>query len=170
MISKGKVKIYIIPILLIALLTALDQLTKYIIQGTFHLYESKPVIKGVFHITYIQNTGVAWGMFKGKRIIFLLITVIALGFCGYIYNNIAENKRFLPVRICLIFLASGAIGNMIDRISLAYVVDFLDFTLIDFPVFNVADIYVTCSMILLIILCLFVYKGDDLDYMLGDKK
>lgn len=170
MISKGKIKIYILPIVCIAFLTAIDQLSKFIIQGTFQLYESKPIIRDVFHITYIQNTGVAWGLFKGGRIIFLIVTLLALVFCGYIYMNISGSKKYKGVKVCLIFLVSGAIGNMIDRIKLAYVVDFLDFTWIDFPIFNIADIYVTCSMIVLIILCIFVYKNEDLDIILGSKE
>lgn len=90
--SKFKIKIFILPIIIIGLLTALDQLTKFIITSKFSLYETKPVIKDVFAITYIQNTGVAWGMFKGKRIIFLILTFIALLFAFRIYYNVYNKK------------------------------------------------------------------------------
>ena len=76
------------------------------------------------------------------------------------------NRHFLPLRVCAVMLAGGAIGNVIDRLYLGYVVDFFYFKLIDFPVFNVADIFVTVSMFLLIFLILFFYKEDDLDKIL----
>ena len=161
--TKKKIKIYIIPILCIGLLVALDQITKFIVRTSFALYESHPLIKNVFHLTYIQNTGIAWGMFKNGRTIFLILTILVLFICACFYAKIPENKRFTPIRVCLVFLVSGAIGNMIDRISLHYVVDFFDFRLINFPVFNVADIYVTLSMIVLILLCAFYYHDHEID-------
>lgn len=161
--TKHKIKIYIIPILCIGLLVALDQITKFIVRTSFALYESHPLIKNVFHLTYIQNTGIAWGMFKNGRTIFLILTILVLLVCACFYAKIPEDKRFTPIRVCLVFLVSGAIGNMIDRISLRYVVDFFDFRLINFPIFNVADIYVTVSMIVLILLCAFYYHDHEID-------
>lgn len=161
--TKKKIKIYIIPILCIGLLVALDQITKFIVRTSYALYESHPLIKNVFHLTYIQNTGIAWGMFKNGRTIFLILTVLVLLVCACFYAKIPENKRFTPIRVCFVFLVSGAIGNMIDRISLRYVVDFFDFRLINFPIFNVADIYVTVSMIVLILLCAFYYHEHEID-------
>lgn len=161
--SKFKIKIFILPIIIIGLLTALDQLTKFIITSKFSLYETKPVIKDVFAITYIQNTGVAWGMFKGKRIIFLILTFIALLFAFRIYYNVYNKKKYIPIRICLILLISGALGNMLDRIRLGYVVDFFSFELINFPVFNVADIMDVISIFLLFILLMFKYSNEEFD-------
>ena len=161
--TKKKIKIYIIPILCIGLLVALDQITKFIVRTSFALYESHPLIKNVFHLTYIQNTGIAWGMFKNGRTIFLILTILVLLICACFYAKIPESKRFTPIRVCLVILVSGAIGNMIDRMSLHYVVDFFDFRLIHFPVFNVADIYVVVSMIVLILLCAFYYHDHEID-------
>ena len=155
--TKKKIKIYIIPILCIGLLVAFDQITKFIVRTSFALYESHPLIKNVFHLTYIQNTGIAWGMFKNGRIIFLILTVLVLLVCAGIYAKIPENRRFTPIRVCLVFLVSGAIGNMIDRISLHYVVDF-------------ADIYVTVSMIVLILLCAFYYHDHEIDVLFSKSK
>ena len=168
--TKNKIKIYIIPILCIGLLVAFDQITKFIVRTSFALYESHPLIKNVFHLTYIQNTGIAWGMLKNGRIIFLILTVLVLLVCAGIYAKIPENRRFTPIRVCLVFLVSGAIGNMIDRISLHYVVDFFDFRLINFPIFNVADIYVTVSMIVLILLCAFYYHYHEIDVLFSKSK
>ena len=160
--EQKKIKIYIIPILIIALLTALDQLTKTIIVGKFAVQESIDVIKGVFTITYVQNRGIAWGMLEGKIILFLIMTFLIVGLCFYVYQNILNYPKFRLFRICLIVLISGAIGNMIDRVKLGYVIDFFSFDLIDFPVFNVADIYIVCSMFVIFFLILFKFKDDDL--------
>lgn len=160
--TNFKFKIYIVPILIIAILTAFDQLTKAIITGNFGVQESKDVIKDVFTITYVQNRGIAWGMLEGKKFLFIIITALILGLCFYIYQNIVDNPRYRLFRICMIVLISGAIGNMIDRIKLGYVIDFFSFDLINFPVFNVADIYVVCSMFVLFFIILFKFNDDDL--------
>lgn len=164
------IRIYVLPILLIALLTAFDQLTKYMITSSFELYESKMVIQNILSFTYIRNTGVAWGMFQGKRIIFLVLTAVVLLFCFYIFVNIAEQKKYRLLRIALIVLVSGAVGNMIDRIKLGYVVDFFCVEFIDFPIFNVADIFVVVSMIGIFLLIMFKYNNEEFDEILGIKK
>lgn len=168
--NNKKFKIYIIPIIAIALLTAFDQLTKFMVVSKFELYESIPVIQNVFNFTYIQNKGVAWGMFQGKRVIFLIITFFVLVNLFFIYNNISDNPKYKFLRVLLVVLTSGAIGNMIDRIKQGYVVDFLDFELINFPVFNVADIYVTVSMAFLLFLVIFKFKNDDFEEIITFKK
>lgn len=167
--AKKSIKIYILPIIAVALLTAIDQLTKFIVAGSFKLFESKPVIKNVFSITYIQNRGVAWGMFQGKRVIFIIMTVLVLLVCFYVYANIADNDKFNFLKVLLVVLISGALGNMIDRIKLGYVIDFLHMEFIDFPIFNVADIYVVVSMILIFILIIFKYSNEDFDELIGSK-
>ena len=162
-----KIKILIIPIIIIALLTAIDQFSKFYIRTSFKLSESHEVIKGVFAITYIQNKGAAWGIMQGQRIFFLILTTVIILFAAFVLYNIFGNHKYIMLTITLIILISGAIGNMIDRFKYGYVVDFFDFKLIDFPIFNVADIYVTCSMILIFILLMFVYKDEDIGAFLG---
>lgn len=163
------IKIYILPIIAISLLTAIDQLTKFIVSGSFKLYDSKMVIKGIFSITYIQNEGIAWGMFQGKRVLFIIMTILVLLLCFYVYSNIANKNKFMFLRVSLIVLMSGAMGNMIDRIKLGYVIDFFCFEFIDFPIFNVADIYVVVSMIAIFILIIFIYSNEDFDEIIGIK-
>lgn len=167
--TKGKIQ-YIIPALIIGILIFVDQITKYLISSNFHLSESKPIIKNVFELCYVRNEGMAWGMFAGKRIIFLILTILIVIMGLLLFVKIRESKKFLPIRICIIVLISGAIGNMIDRIRFGYVIDFFYFKPIDFPVFNVADIYVVLSMITLFILLIFVYSNDDFDELFGAKK
>ena len=87
----------------------------------------------------------------------------------YLYFRLAkrDDGKYTPLRITLIFLIAGAIGNMIDRIVRGYVVDMFDFCLINFPVFNVADIFVTCSFVVIVILILFKYKDEELSDIIG---
>ena len=93
--KEKKVKIMILPIIVIALLTSLDQFTKFVIKSKFKLYESKEVIKKVFAITYIQNKGAAWGVMQGKRIFFLILTVLVVIGCFYILYNIIDNRKYI---------------------------------------------------------------------------
>ena len=164
--NNKNIRVFFLPAIFISLLTALDQFTKYIVLSSFQLYESKPVIDGVFAFTYIQNRGMAWGMFQDKIPVFLIFTSIILIICFRIMYNVVNVKRYRLVKYVLILLISGALGNLIDRVSLGYVVDFLHFELIDFPVFNVADIYVVVSMFSAIILLMFVYSNKEVDEIL----
>ena len=86
--EKTQIKIYFFPIIVISLLTAFDQLTKFMITSKYELYESKDIIKDVFSLTYIRNEGIAWGMMEGKQILFVIISAIVLIGCFYIYSNI----------------------------------------------------------------------------------
>lgn len=167
--QEKNIRIFLLPVILISLLTAIDQFTKFVVRSSFELYQSKTVIDGVFSFTYIQNRGMAWGMFQGKIPVFLIFTAIILILSFRIMYNVVDNRRYRWVKYVLILLISGAIGNLIDRVTLGYVVDFFSFELIDFPVFNVADIYVVISMISAILLLLFVYSNEELDEILRIK-
>jgi len=125
---------------------------------------------GVFRFQYLKNYGAAFGVLQGKTIILMVITVFALVVFGWLFFRIPNEKRYKPLNWLLIFFVAGAIGNFIDRIRLGYVVDFLYFELIDFPIFNVADIYVTCSVIVLVFLVIFYYKEDDFNRIFPSKK
>ena len=149
-------------------LTVLDQWTKQL--ATLYLKEQPIVlIKGVFELTYLENRGAAFGLFQNQRIIFLIITLIVITVILLLYWRIPKNRRFFPIRLIGAGVLSGAVGNMIDRYFHGYVVDFFYFSLIDFPVFNVADIYVTVSTIALIILGLFYYKEEEFDFLFQKK-
>lgn len=160
------IRVFLLPMIFIALLTAIDQLTKYIVTSRFKLHESKTVIDGVFSFTYIQNRGMAWGMFQNKIPVFVIFTCIIMIFAFRILYNVVDSQRYRWAKYVLILLVSGAIGNFIDRVKLGYVVDFFDFELIDFPVFNVADVYIVISMISAILLLIFVYSNEELDDIL----
>ncbi len=160
----------ILAIVSVFLLIGLDQLVKFLITSHMALYDTIPVIKNIFHITYIQNRGAAWGSLQGKRIFLLVVTLLVLAFLVYFYIKMLRLNKYKDLRILFIFIFSGAVGNMIDRIRLGYVIDMFDFRLINFPIFNVADIYVTCSMIILLIIILFKYKDNELEDLFGGSK
>lgn len=163
---KKKKKIQLaVDVLLTLLLIAADQTTKYF--AIEKLMNQKPwvVWDGVFELHYLENRGAAFGMLQGQKVFFVLITVIILAVIVYVLVKAPYQKMYTKLHITLVFIASGAIGNLIDRIRYDYVVDFLYFSLINFPIFNVADIYVTLSSIYLVILLLFVYKESDLEFL-----
>ncbi len=153
----------IIAFISICLLTSLDQFVKYIINLKMKLGDTIEVFDGVFSITYVQNNGAAWGNFSGKRLFLLILTILILICAIYVYLKLLKLNEMKLLRISLVFLISGALGNIIDRILHGYVIDMFDFCLINFPVFNVADIFITCSVILIVILLLFKYKDEDFD-------
>ena len=143
-------------ILIIAASVIIDQITKMIVINSMTLYQSIPLIENVFSFTYIHNYGAAWGMFSNHRWVFILITAAALIIMPiflYKYRNLHFMFGF-----SLSLIIGGAIGNMIDRIFRGYVIDFLEATFIDFPVFNVADICVVCGAALMFIYIAFIDK------------
>ncbi|MDE7479264.1 MAG: signal peptidase II [Lachnospiraceae bacterium] len=154
-----------VDVLLMLLLIAADQATKYF--AVSNLKNNRPwvVWEGVFELHYLENRGAALGMLQDQKVFFILIAVIILAAIVYVLIKVPYQKMYTKLHITLVFIASGAIGNLIDRIRYDYVVDFLYFSLINFPIFNVADIYVTLSSIYLVILLLFVYKESDLDFL-----
>lgn len=131
----------------------LDQLTKYFAVVHLQSVRTHPLIEGVFHLTYVENPGAGFGIFADFTwLLSLCSAAVAVALIGYVLVK----KPKHPLILCaLTFLTGGAIGNLIDRVRLGYVVDFLDFTWINFPVFNVADCFVTVGAILLAIHIVF---------------
>lgn len=152
---------------IILLAVIADQITKY--QAVAHLKgkESFVLIKGVLEFSYLENAGAAFGSFQGMRIPLILVTLVIIGVLIWKLYRLPQNRRYVPIRLVGIFLISGAVGNLIDRVKNRYVVDFIYFVPIDFPKFNVADCYVTLSVIALILLLLFYYKEDERDTILS---
>lgn len=146
----------------------IDQFTKVWVNRALALGGSVPVWEGVFHITNVHNTGAAWGMLSGGRILFLIFTPI---FCGLLIWFFIKKRSRVNVfgRLCLTLLVAGAVGNFIDRIALSYVRDMFDFCLIRFPVFNVADSAITIGACMLVFDTLF-HKGNSLMDMLDRDK
>ena len=118
----------------------LDQLTKWLTVVNLDLHETFPLWQDVFHFTYERNTGMAFGMLKDHRWVFMVFSTVAIvALLVYLFRFRPESRW---MQISMAFIIGGGIGNMIDRIFLGYVVDFFDFRLINFAVFNVADSFV----------------------------
>lgn len=159
--NKKKGLLLFINVLLLFLLTGLDQFTKYIAVAKLKGKSDFIIWENVFELHYLENRGAAFGMLKNQKLFFVFIAIVIVTLIIYALIKIPAQKHFLPADILLVVIAAGALGNMIDRIRFNYVVDFFYFSLINFPVFNVADIYVTVGTAVLIIMILFYYKEDD---------
>ena len=154
--------LYLLSIIIIVVGVVLDQFTKSL--AVTHLQDAPiPIIENVFELQYLENRGAAFGMMQNQQLFFVVIGVIMLVLFSYMYVRMPHTKRFLPLRACFVAITAGAIGNMIDRLALNYVIDFFFFKLIAFPIFNVADIYVTCATFALAFLIIFYYKEDEID-------
>ena len=178
--KNNKIVLYIIYLLTAIGLIGLDQYSK--VLAIDHLKNKEPIVifKGIFQLLYVENKGAAYGMLAGKISFFLIITIILVPVIIYgiykissIIEYFGDKVNILAFKILqvdLIIIFAGAIGNFIDRVTKGYVVDYFYFKLIDFPVFNVADCYITVSVIVMLILCFFILKDKELDYLLGSKK
>lgn len=169
-VSEKTAKHYITAFIIALAGVILDQLSKYMavhfLQGT----DGIDLIPGVFRLTYLENRGAAFGVLQGQQWFFYIITAVILVVVVLAYVRIPAGRKFLPLQICAVFIVSGALGNLIDRVRLGYVVDFFYFELIDFPVFNMADIFVTVSAVLLAVLLLLYYKEEDLEQIFHSGK
>lgn len=134
--------------LFIAAVVAADQLAKYLTVANIELFADVPFIPGLLQLTYVQNTGAAFSSFQGQQWLFAVIFVIFTGLILWEFY-----KKPMPFtkleRWCIAAVYAGGLGNMIDRVRLGYVVDMIETTFMEFPVFNVADCFITCGCILL---------------------
>ena len=154
---------YVKMLISVLVLIVLDQITKIAVYANLRPIGRIPLIDGVLSLTYLENRGAAWGIMQGQIPVLSIITVIVLAFILYFYGRVPDDKKYIWFKLTMTLIMAGAIGNLFDRIIRTFVVDFIYFELINFPIFNVADIYVTCGAFLLIFVTLFVYK-DDTDY------
>ena len=188
---KSKKQI-LIGFILVNLLIFLDQITKKLAVIFLKDQPAIPIIHEVFELRYLENTSAAFGLdpvsilhqiFKFDIFIqnpqiylevrmwfFYIVTIAMIGLFIVAYLKIPNTKRFVYLDWILLFFVSGAVGNLIDRMSQQYVIDFLYFKLINFPIFNVADIYVTCAAFVFLALGLFYYKDEDFELFFPTKR
>lgn len=155
----------IIDLLIFIILLAVDQFTKYLAVAKLKGNYPFVLIDGVLEFNYLENRGSAFGMLQNHKYFILFICVIFLAVIMFFLFRLPEKKKFISMHILLSLIVAGGIGNMIDRIRFDYVIDFISFTLIDYPIFNVADCYIVVGTIVLFILFLFVYKEKDLEFL-----
>lgn len=151
--------------LLILLLLALDQWTKHL--AVVHLKNSRAVslIDGVLELKYLENRGSAFGILQNQKLFILFVGFVFMAAVLFFLFKLPMAKKFVIVHVFLSAVVAGGAGNMIDRFRFDYVVDFIYFVLINFPIFNVADCYIVVSTIGLFILFMFVYKEKDLEFL-----
>ena len=155
----------IYDLLLAIVLVVLDQLTKYLAIKNLKDKPAFSIINGVLELRYLNNPGAAFGILPNQKVFFVFVAVLIIVIIGYVLFRMPDDKKYNIMHILLVMIVSGAAGNMIDRVRYDTVVDFIYFSIINFPIFNVADIYVTVSTILFIILFLFYYKDNDFNFL-----
>lgn len=142
----------LITILSIFLILLIDQVSKLVVSSRLSLGQSIPIIKNALHITFVKNTGAAFGLFKNSAYFFIAVSLVAVVIIGVVLIKSINNGKFLDNFLCnfgLALIMSGALGNLIDRVNLQYVIDFIDVRI--WPVFNIADSSITIGTTLLVI-------------------
>ena len=147
----------------LVLLLIFDQWTKLLAISHLKGQADIELLPGIFSLHYLENHGAAFGILRDQQWVFLILAAGFLVAAVILYLRMPFTARMIPLRIITVFIAACAVGNMIDRLFRHYVVDFLYFSLIDFPVFNVADIYITCCAVLLVLFVVFYYKDEELE-------
>lgn len=163
--SVNRIKKYLAALLGCIVAVGIDQLTKWMAVAFLKGQEPVVLIPGVFQLYYLENRGAAFGILQNRQYLLAFGAILIFVAVAVVYGKIPDQKRFFPLRVCAVLLASGAVGNLIDRLMLKYVVDFFYFNLIDFPIFNVADCYVVIGCILFGYLILFYYKENEFDWI-----
>ena len=145
---------YVWMVLFAAGIVAVDQLTKYLTVANIDLFQRVGAWDGVFHLTYVRNTGAAFSSFEGAQWLFLLIFLVFTG--AILYDMVKKAMPFTNFeRWCVAAIYGGGLANMIDRLRLGYVVDMIEVEFIRFPVFNVADCFITCGCVALLVHLIF---------------
>ena len=147
-----------------------DQFTKKWALANLGDHQPVPLIEGILEFLRIENHGAAFGILQGQMSFFYIISAAVGIVILYVLLRMPCETRYYPLLITVSFIAAGAVGNLIDRIFRRSVVDFIYFKPIDFPVFNVADIYVTTATAVMMILVLFYYKDEEFDFLKRSRK
>ena len=153
----------------IFLLVLADQAAKFWAVSRLKGTAGITLFPGVLELQYLENRGMAFGMLQGRQMFFLILCIIFCIALLWLFFKVPKTGYYFPLIMVGGILAGGAAGNFIDRAFRGYVVDFIYVSLIDFPIFNLADIYVVCGGIVLVVLILFRYKDEDFDFIRNAK-
>lgn len=162
-VNRGKMLLF--DAVFAIVLLAFDQFTKYLAITHLKGKSAYVLIDGVLELQYLENRGSAFGMLQNQKFFILFVGIVFMLVLLLFLIKLPEQKKFCAVHIFLAAIIAGGLGNMIDRFRFDYVVDFISFVLINYPIFNVADIYVVISTVGLFILFLFVFKEKDLEFL-----
>lgn len=163
--SVKKKLFLLLDLLMIAGLIFFDQYTKH---WAVVFLKDKPaynLINGILELNYLENQGAAFGVLPNQKIFFVFVAIVILAAVGYVLLKLPDHKKYTILHFLFSLIVAGSIGNMIDRVRYDYVVDFIYFARINFPIFNIADIYAAVSAVILLFLLLFVYKEKDLYFI-----
>lgn len=163
--KSSRIQLLLLDIVILPILIAIDQYTKHLAVIRLKNQPAFSIIDGVLEFNYLENKGAAFGMLQNQKIFFVFVAVILLCVIIYVLVKLPMKKKYHKLHFLLITISAGAIGNMIDRLRLDYVVDFIYIVLINFPIFNVADMYVTIATTILAFLVLFIYKEEDFEFL-----
>jgi len=155
----------ILDFIIITVLLIVDQLTKHL--AILHL-KGQPayvLIDGVLELQYLENRGSAFGMLQNQKYFILFVGFVFMAVILFFMFKLPEAPKYNKVHILLAIIVAGGVGNMIDRVRFDFVVDFISFVLINYPIFNVADIYIVVATIILFALFVFVFKEQDLEFL-----
>ncbi len=148
---------YLLMVLCVAGITAADQLTKYLVVQNIPLYGQVSVVDGLFHLTYVRNTGAAFSSFQNMQWLFAIVFVTLT--VAIIWDFAKKSMPFTTLeRWLIVCIYAGGLGNMIDRVRFGYVIDMIEVEFMNFAVFNVADCFITCGCILLMVHLIFFNK------------
>lgn len=151
--------------MLFVILVIADQLTKHLAVVRLKNQAAYNLINGILEFNYLENRGAAFGVLQNQKYFFVFVALIFIGVIVFVLIKVPTQKKYYSLNILLVMIAAGAVGNMIDRVQYDYVVDFIYLVCIQFPIFNVADIYVTTATVILVFQILFVYKTNDFNFL-----
>lgn len=151
--------------MLFVILVITDQLTKHLAVIRLKNQAAYNLINGILEFNYLENRGAAFGVLQNQKYFFVFVALIFIGVIVFVLIKVPTQKKYYSLNILLVMIAAGAVGNMIDRVRYDYVVDFIYLVCIQFPIFNVADIYVTTATVVLVFQILFVYKTNDFNFL-----
>lgn len=154
-----------IDFLVVGLLLGVDQLTKYLAVINLKGFRPYVLIPKVLELHYLENRGSAFGILQGQKIFILFVGAVFMAVIFFFLFRLPAKKKYRIMHIFLAMVIAGGVGNMIDRIRYDYVIDFISFILINYPIFNAADCFIVIAVIGLAILFLFVYKEQDLVFL-----
>lgn len=151
--------------MLFVILVIADQLTKHLAVVRLKNQAAYNLINGILEFNYLENRGAAFGVLQNQKYFFVFVALIFIGVIVFVLIKVPTQKKYYSLNILLVMIAAGAVGNMIDRVQYDYVVDFIYLVCIQFPIFNMADIYVTTATVILVFQILFVYKTNDFNFL-----
>jgi len=166
----SKTGLYIIDFIIFSVIVVLDRVSKYFVEIRLKNNPAYPLFPKYLELYYLENSGAALGILKDQKYFFLLFSGLLLMLALYCIYKTPSKRKYVAFHFFLIFISAGSLSNSIDRILYGYVIDFIHINIINFPIFNIADFFVTLGAVSLAVLILFFFKEDDLNFLRFNEK